>query len=327
VGLAARTYQVLDELLGKVLTLVEGCTCQDGCPSCIHSPKCGNGNTPLDKTGCLRLLQHLTGRKELSGLSGTGTLKSAGSRGAAKSARTEAAAPLAGLPDEQAAGSPDGVTVKQAAGSPGGQTATSGLTSPLNRGYVSRLPLAEGHDIVVFDLETQLSAQEVGGWHNAHLMRLSLGVIYERRTGQYQTYRENTVKNLIKRLAEAELVVGFNQKRFDYAVLRAYTGRNLGSLTSLDLLEEIYRQHGFRLGLQTIVSATFGTSKCADGLCALKWWKEGKIDEIEHYCRMDVELTARLFDHLLEHGYLLYENKNHGRVRLPLELPLDKIFG
>ncbi|MEW6378658.1 MAG: DEAD/DEAH box helicase [bacterium] len=303
VGLSARVYQVMDELLSKVLVLVEGCACQEGCPSCIHSPKCGNGNSPLDKAGCLRLLQHLTGRKEL-------IVKPK----APKCARRQAAPPDEPEPTETAARGWEGTL-----------EASDGFTaSELPSPYKSRLPLAEGRDIVVFDLETQLSAQEVGGWHNAHLMRISLGVLFERRTCRYHTYPENKVKDLVKRLSDAELVVGFNQKRFDYTVLQAYTSHNLASLPSLDILEEIYQRSGFRLSLQAIVSATFGTSKCGDGLDALRWWKEGKIEEIERYCRTDVELTARLFDHILEHGYLLYEKKNHGRVRLPLELTLVK---
>ena len=193
--------------------------------------------------------------------------------------------------------------------------------------YISLLPQAEERDIVVFDLETQLSAEEVGGWQNAHLMRMSLGVVYERRTGTYKTYGEDKVMDLLQRLSGAELVVGFNQRRFDYTVLQAYTAQALNTLSTLDILEEIYQRLGFRVGLGALALATLGVPKSADGLAALRWWKEGKVKEIEQYCRMDVDLTARLFDHILEYGYLLYENKHHGTVRLPIALSLEKIFG
>jgi DEAD/DEAH box helicase domain-containing protein len=310
VGLAAKAYEVLDKLLDKVLALVEGCSCEDGCPSCIHSPKCGHGNVPLDKQGCIRLLQHLTGKKELS-YNVTGVMAHNVQNFSIDSALLQKG------PGEK--------EMMEASKGPGDNR--NGKGNKMSTPYTSRLSQAEGRDIVVFDLETQLSAQEVGGWQNAHLMRMSLGVIYERRTGMYKTYFEDTVTDLLQRLSDAELVVGFNQKRFDYTVLTAYTGHGFDDLASLDILEEIYKRLGFRLGLGALGLATLGVPKTADGLAALRWWKEGKMEEIEKYCRMDVELTARLFDHVLEHGYLLYENKNRGTVRLPMELSLEKAMG
>ena len=154
-------------------------------------------------------------------------------------------------------------------------------------------------------------------------MRVSVGVLFEHQTGEYITYMEDTITDLLKRLREAELVVGFNQKRFDYAVLRAYTGENLNALPCLDLLEEIHKRLGFRVGLGAVASATLGCPKSADGLDALRWWKEGKIEEIKRYCRMDVELTANLFNYVIEKGYLLYKNKHHGIVRLPMDITLN----
>ncbi|MEE8558744.1 MAG: hypothetical protein V3T14_12750, partial [Myxococcota bacterium] len=69
---------------------------------------------------------------------------------------------------------------------------------------------------MLFDLETQRSAEDVGGWHNTHLMRLALAVLLDQRTGQFTTYRENDVEALIDRLFAADLVIGFNIRRFDY---------------------------------------------------------------------------------------------------------------
>ena len=54
---------MLDRLLDMALSLVESCHCERGCPSCIHFPTCGAGNVPLDKAGCIYLLQRLTGRE------------------------------------------------------------------------------------------------------------------------------------------------------------------------------------------------------------------------------------------------------------------------
>ncbi|NIO06077.1 MAG: DUF1998 domain-containing protein, partial [Proteobacteria bacterium] len=61
VGLAARGFEMVQELLGKTAQLIASCRCDEGCPSCIHSPKCGSGNKPLDKTAALLLARMLLG--------------------------------------------------------------------------------------------------------------------------------------------------------------------------------------------------------------------------------------------------------------------------
>jgi DEAD/DEAH box helicase domain-containing protein len=64
VGITARGYEDLGGLLEKVLELVGGCPCETGCPSCVQSPKCGNGNRPLDKPGAMRILRLLLSQEE-----------------------------------------------------------------------------------------------------------------------------------------------------------------------------------------------------------------------------------------------------------------------
>ncbi|PYQ11640.1 MAG: DEAD/DEAH box helicase, partial [Acidobacteria bacterium] len=65
VGLAAKGYGALEDLLKRTLDLLSGCPCEEGCPSCIQSPKCGNGNQPLDKEAALLILGVLTGATAL----------------------------------------------------------------------------------------------------------------------------------------------------------------------------------------------------------------------------------------------------------------------
>ncbi len=63
IGLAARGYEIILPLMEKTLELIGSCPCTDGCPACIHSPKCGSGNKPLDKNSARMLLEFLSGRK------------------------------------------------------------------------------------------------------------------------------------------------------------------------------------------------------------------------------------------------------------------------
>ena len=55
-GFAERGYEAMDVWLAGTRDAVEGCACLWGCPSCVQSPKCGNGNEPLDKARAITLL-------------------------------------------------------------------------------------------------------------------------------------------------------------------------------------------------------------------------------------------------------------------------------
>jgi DEAD/DEAH box helicase domain-containing protein len=62
IGIAEKGYELINELWQKTYMAIAECPCQDGCPSCIQSPKCGNNNEPLDKKAAIILLEELLGR-------------------------------------------------------------------------------------------------------------------------------------------------------------------------------------------------------------------------------------------------------------------------
>ena len=55
-GIAGRGYESGPHLVEATFEAVRLCPCARGCPSCVQSPKCGNGNEPLDKKGAAALL-------------------------------------------------------------------------------------------------------------------------------------------------------------------------------------------------------------------------------------------------------------------------------
>lgn len=164
-------------------------------------------------------------------------------------------------------------------------------------------------NIVYFDLETQKSASEVGGWDNKRAMRMSVGVIYSTARGEYQIFDEAHVPDLIRELFRADRVVGFNILNFDYEVLSAYTPLDLRQCPTLDLMVDLEQRIGHRLSLEAVASATLGAPKIADGNQALRWWKEGNLMAIAEYCCFDVKITKLLHEYGQRHGQVAYVDR------------------
>ncbi|MFZ7125727.1 MAG: DEAD/DEAH box helicase [Desulfobacterales bacterium] len=262
-GFSREAYERFTVLLEKTLHAIESCPCDTGCPSCVHSPKCGSGNRPIDKAAALFILRRLRHR---NGAAGPRTPK---------------------------------------------------IRVPVPVDFEANLqPIASPARYGVFDLETQRSAAEVGGWHLAHRMGMSCGVLYDSADRRFHPYTEDTVEELIEHLKKLDLVVGFNIRRFDFRVLKAYTPLNLQALPMLDLLDAVHYRLGYRLSLDHLAKETLGTAKAADGLIALQWWKEGRLEDLIQYCRNDVEITRNLYCFGRENGYLLFRSKAGASVRV-----------
>jgi DEAD/DEAH box helicase domain-containing protein len=161
-------------------------------------------------------------------------------------------------------------------------------------------------NIVYFDLETQKSAAEVGGWNRKGDMLMSVGVTFATSDGQYRIFGEPQVNDLVKQLTRADLVVGFNIVNFDYEVLTRYTPLELREVPTLDLMVDLEKQLGHRLSLDAVAKATLSAPKIADGMMALKWWKEGKVMEIAEYCCFDVKITKELHEFGQKRGEVFY---------------------
>ncbi|MFP4212982.1 MAG: DEAD/DEAH box helicase [Desulfohalobiaceae bacterium] len=281
VGLAKQIYASFQDLLQQTRQVLGSCGCELGCPACVHSPKCGSGNRPLDKEAALFMLQKLQ----------AGQVQSKTAKGQA---------------EQKADQGPSGSAPRSKAASRTG-----------SRQQMQSRPAAEGFGVL--DLETQRSAQEVGGWKKAHKMGISCAVLWDSKQGKCFYYLEAQVPELVQHLQSLPLVVGFNLLRFDYQVLSGYNPDRLQQLPTLDLLQEVYTRLGFRLSLQHLARTTLGVEKSADGLQALTWWQQGELQKIMDYCRQDVLITKDIYEFGRSQGYVLYQNKAGSLVRLPVQ--------
>ncbi len=306
-GLTRQAFPDARQLLEATCKTVAACPCEDGCPSCVHSPKCGSGNRPISKQGALELLrQALAPGDEGDRLAASLRISPAPDR----------LTPDVFAPTSPTAAPEVPMTAPADSLGPQNSAAIAVTDAPADSGPVRSAPPAH---YVVFDVETRRSAAEVGGWNRADRMGVSVAVAYDSAADDFFTYRQEELPDLFARLRAAHLVIGFNSLRFDYAVLRPFAPFELRGLPSLDLLQRVNQSLNYRVSLDNLGQATLGEPKSANGLLALQWWKEGRLEDIARYCRKDVDITHRLYRYGLEQGYLLFRNKAGAAVRVPVD--------
>jgi len=67
VGITEQGFALLEEVWRATLETITSCACDDGCPSCIQSPKCGTNNHPLDKRAAIWILESLLPKRKPRG--------------------------------------------------------------------------------------------------------------------------------------------------------------------------------------------------------------------------------------------------------------------
>lgn len=158
---------------------------------------------------------------------------------------------------------------------------------------------------VVFDVETKKSFAEVGSRDANHLLGVSVAVAYSYAHDDFFVFEEHQLDDLFKFFKDASRIIGFNIRDFDIPVLAPYTTDNLFTLPILDMMDDVQRSLGFRIGLDNLATNTIKASKSAHGLQALEWFKAGEIEKIKKYCRDDVRITRDLFEYGKTHGHVI----------------------
>lgn len=170
---------------------------------------------------------------------------------------------------------------------------------------------------VIFDLETQNIFQDVNS-NDATDLDISVATFYETATDTYTTVHIDDLESVWPIIERADALVTYNGNHFDIPLLNKYYPGDLTQIKSIDMLVSIKDSLGRRLRLDSVASATVGAKKSADGLAAVRWWREGKIKEIMKYCEQDVRVTKKVFDHALLNGSVKFKDGHRKR-----EIPLD----
>ena len=167
---------------------------------------------------------------------------------------------------------------------------------------------------VFLDIETRNIFQDVGK-SDPTLLDISVVCIYNPFNDTYESYLQEDLPKLWPILEKADTIVTFNGDHFDLPLLNKYYSGDLLKMKSLDLLKEVRKSLGYRVGLGVIAEATLGVGKSGNGLEAVEWWKKGEIEKIIKYCIDDVKVTKLVHDYALANNKLKFKDyKNGGQV-------------
>ncbi|MBT4153889.1 MAG: hypothetical protein HOE53_04540 [Candidatus Magasanikbacteria bacterium] len=153
---------------------------------------------------------------------------------------------------------------------------------------------------IVFDIETY------GDIRNMSTMEVTVVSLYDYDTASYYSFDEHQLSSMWPFFEKATRLIGYNSIHFDVPILNKYYTGDLAAIPHLDMLKVIKETMGKRFKLDDVAKATLQISKSADGLQAMEWYKEGKIDQIKEYCEQDVKVTMELYEYGLKNKMLYY---------------------
>lgn len=170
---------------------------------------------------------------------------------------------------------------------------------------------------IIFDIETRNIFDDVGR-ADASLLDISVVGIYDSLTDKYDCFEVVELPKLWPILENADILIGFNSLNFDLPLLNKYYSGDLRQIRQLDILQEVKNSLGRRVGLGKIAEGTLDIPKSADGLEAVRWWKNGEIEKIKRYCTDDVRITKEIYEYALKNKKLKF--KEDGKV---FEFPIN----
>lgn len=162
--------------------------------------------------------------------------------------------------------------------------------------------------IVVFDVETQRTFEEVGGHDHIPELGISYVGVYAYSQQQLFGFWEKDLATLETILIrEKPLLIGFNSLHFDVPVLQPYfKNLDLSSLQHVDILRDVEKALGHRVKLDNIAQATLYEQKSGSGLDAIRWFREGNFEALARYCLDDVRITRDVYEYGLRHGRIFF---------------------
>ena len=193
-------------------------------------------------------------------------------------------------------------------------------------------------DTLVIDLETKKSFADVGGEKNIRQLGISVAGVYSYAKDTLFAFEEHELDKVEEMLKNTDHVIGFNINHFDIPVIEPYLKEvSFDTIAVTDMFVDAVEFLGHRVGLNALAKATLGTSKSGNGLEALEWFKQGRVEEVKKYCLDDVKITRDLYEYGKKNGHVMFtsfaDSKIHsipvpwgGKVKIPIRKIIEDAF-
>ncbi|MEX1013690.1 MAG: ribonuclease H-like domain-containing protein [Candidatus Paceibacterota bacterium] len=178
-------------------------------------------------------------------------------------------------------------------------------------------------DKIVFDIETKNSFLDVGGKQNFKDLEISVVGTYSYENDSYRVFNENELEELGEFFKKANPLIGFNSKYFDVPVLNKYLSFDLTAVPHYDIFEEIRSAEGIWVKLDEVGKTNLGIEKTSDGMEAIKMYQRGDMEKLKEYCLQDVKITKKIFDLIVDKGYLWVPQKKSDDIK-KVDLKFEK---
>jgi len=190
-------------------------------------------------------------------------------------------------------------------------------------------------NILSIDIETANTAADIGGWENTHMWIISCATTWDGKNATVYVDKEMEIEGaIVKSLRQLKFdlddhfekggkLLGHNIVAFDLPALRdsmdIYCVRKYlddKDERCIDTSRLMTKASGRRIHLDNLAKCNLDAAKSADGLTAVKWWAEGKYEDVVKYCLLDSKLTLDIWKMGVEKKELQVFNEDEGEYEI-----------
>jgi DEAD/DEAH box helicase domain-containing protein len=195
------------------------------------------------------------------------------------------------------------------------------------------------NNILSFDIETGNTAADIGGWQNTHMWQVTCVTTTDGENNTIYIDKPMEIEGaVVKELKQLKYdlddhfqkggkLLGHNIVAFDLPALRdsmdIFIVRKYleeKETRCIDTSRMMTKAAGKRIQLDNLAKCNLNSKKSGDGLMAVRWWGEGKYEDVAKYCLKDSQLTLDVWKMGVENGNLSFFDEDLGElVKIDLE--------